>query len=141
MPPLTWGNCIAAVSSHESISNLLKCSSNQRLILLIRKSKPREGKCLTQDHTAVGSGAGTITSVFWPPGCVLCTRARFSCPQMGLTARAWLLLGSGAGRHSLWEAGRAACPERGCRSMHSPFLLTPVSNSLFSQVEANRRLV
>lgn len=35
-----------------------------------------------------------------------------------------------------------SCLPRAWMSQHaSPFLLTPVSNSLFSQVEANRRLV
>ena len=82
----------------------------------------REGKCLTQDHTAVRSRVGT--------------EAGFSCPWMLLTAHAWL---PPAIRHPLWEPGRAACPERGCLRVHSPFLMKPCSDSLFHQVERSAR--
>ena len=108
--------------SRTQLKQLSSSSSNQLLILLVRKLRPREGKCLTQDHTAVRSRVGT--------------EAGFSCSWMLLTARAWL---PPALRHPLWEPGRAARPERGCLHVHSPFVMKACSDSLFHQVERSAR--
>ena len=116
------GGLLSVGSQSQTQLKRLSSSSNQLLILLVRKLRPREGKCLTQDHTAVRSRVGT--------------EAGFSCPWMLLTAHAWL---PPAIRHPLWEPGRAACPERGCLRVHSPFLMKPCSDSLFHQVERSAR--